>query len=283
MNAKVVLLVMAALLVSASAAYAVIGWSGNVWPCNNDTKAENQNIDVYIQVWKDGVTNFPGQGAGISVTLFYKQEGEANYQSVAMVYNVDAGLSNDEYKGTIPSSALQDGVREVFECVVYDESDGTSCPPTSLYGCGGDQCANSPPFYLNISPATRVDVTVKFRLCLSGGAETTGDVCVTGEPIELTNWGNGVLMYRPCAGPSPKYYEVEVMFPAGSNPSVLYKYKKDGCSTWEGTGNHMFVIDDSSSYQLLPIDGWEYVSPDCPTCPTDVQNTTWGMIKALYR
>jgi hypothetical protein len=282
MKAKVVLLVMATLVLSASAAYAVIGWSGNVWPCNNGTYAENGNIDVYIQVWKEGVTDLTGQGAGISATLFYKQEGQANYQSVEMVYNVDVG-SNDEYKGTIPSSALQGGVREVFECVVYDQSDGTSCPPTSLYGCGGDQCSNPPPFYLNITAATRVDVTVKFRLCLSDGAETTGDVCVTGDHNELTNWGNGILMFTPCPGPSPKYYEVEVLFPAGSNPAVLYKYRKDGCNTWEGNGNHTFVIDDSSSHQVLPIDGWEYVSPDCPPCPTAVESTTWGKIKALYR
>jgi hypothetical protein len=276
MKAKVVLLLMVTLLLSASSAYAVIGWSGNVWPCNNGTYAENGNIDVYIQVWKQGVTDQPGQGPDISATLFYKQEGEANYQSVQMVYNVDVG-NNDEYKGTIPSSALQGGVREVFECVVYDQSDGTS------YGGGGDQCSNLPPFYLNITPATRIDVTVKFRLCLSDGAETTGDVCVTGDHNELTNWGNGVLMFRPCPGPSPKYYEVEVLFPAGSNPSVQYKYRKDGCSTWEGTGNHTCVIDDSSSYQVLPIDGWEYVNPDCPPCPTAVEPTTWGKIKALYR
>ena len=282
MRAKVLLFVVAALLLGASGAYAVIGWSGNVWPCNNATYAENGNIDVYIQVWKEGVTDQPGQGAGIHATLFYKEEGEATYQSVAMTYNTDIG-NNDEYKGTIPSSALQGGVREVFECVIYDESDGSTCPPTSLYGCGGDQCGNQPPFYLNITAATRADVTVKFRLCLSDGAETTGDACVTGDHNELTNWGNGVLMFRPCPGPNPKYYEVEILFPAGSNPSVQYKYKKDGCSTWESTGNHSFVIDDSGSYQLLPIDGWEYLTPDCPTCPIPVEPTTWGNIKALYR
>jgi hypothetical protein len=282
MKAKVVLLVMVTLLLSAPAAYAVIGWSGNVWPCNNGTAAENQNINVYIEVYKAGVTEPAGQGPGIGARLFYKQEGAANYDSVDMVYNVDKG-SNDEYTGAIPTSALQGGVREVFECVILDLTDDTRCPPTSLYGCGGDQCGNSPPFYLDITPATRIDVTVKFRLCLSDGAETTGDVCVTGDHSELTNWGSGVLMFRPCPGPCPKYYEVEVRFPAGSNPSVLYKYRKDGCSTWEGTGNHTCVIDDSSSYQVLPIDGWEYVSPDCPPCPTAVETTSWGGIKVLYR
>jgi hypothetical protein len=43
------------------------------------------------------------------------------------------------------------------------------------------------------------------------------------------------------------------------------------------------VIDDSSSYQVLPIDGWEYVSPDCQACPVAVDATSWGKIKVLFR
>ncbi|UCF78444.1 MAG: hypothetical protein JSW03_10175 [Candidatus Eiseniibacteriota bacterium] len=282
MKAKVFLLVSVALLLSASAAYAVIGWSGNVWPCNNATYAEDQNIDVYIEVWKEGVTDGEGQGAGITVRLFYKQAGAADYDSVDMTYNVDKG-NNDEYKGTIPSAALEGGVQEVFECVVIDDTDGTRCPPTSLYGCGGDQCTNSPPFYLNITPATKIEVLVKFRLCLSDTFETVGDVCVTGGPPELTGWGSGVVMVRPCPTVSPKYYEMDVLFPAGSNPSVQYKYRKNGCDEWEDGANHSCTIDDSGPFQVLPVDGWEYIMPDCPTCATDVEDSTWGRIKVLYR
>jgi hypothetical protein len=282
MKAKVFLLVLAALLLSTSAAYATMGWTGNVWPCNGGSYPENQGIDVYIEVYKETVTEAAGQGAGITVRLFYKQDGAANYDSVDMAYNVDKG-NNDEYTGTIPSSALAGGVNEIFECVVIDDTDGTRCPPTSLYGCGGDQCSNSPPFTLTITPATNIDVLVKFRLCLPDTIETVGDVCITGDHPELTNWGAGVVMVRPCPATSPKYYEIDVLFPAGSNPSIAYKYKKNHCNDWESTGDHTAVIDDSGPFQLLPIDGWEYVTPDCPSCATDVENSTWGRIKVLYR
>jgi hypothetical protein len=282
MKARLLLGVLAALVLLAPSAYAVIGWTGNVWPCNNTGYAENQNIDVYLQVWKEGVTDSPGQGANITATLYYKKVTDPTYTSVAMVYNVDVG-NNDEYKGTIPTAALEGGVVEMFYTEVLDQTDMTTCPPTSLYGCGADQCSNQPPFSLNITAATRQDVTVRFRLCLTAGVETSGGVCVTGGHSALTNWGAGVAMTRPCEVPSPKYYEVDVLFGAGSNPSVEYKYKKDDCNTWEGTGNHSFVIDDTAPAQVLWIDGWEYNTPDCPSCAIPVNSSTWGQIKALYR
>ena len=282
MKARLLLVVLAALVMFAPSAYAVIGWTGNVWPCNNGSYAENQNIDVYLQVWKEGVTDAAGQGAGITATLYYKKATDATYQSVAMTYNVDVG-NNDEYKGTIPTAALEGGVAEMFYTEVLDQTDMTTCPPTSLYGCGGDQCSNQPPFTLNITSATRQDVTVRFRLCLTAGVETSGDVCVTGGHTALTNWGNGVVMSKPCEVTSPKYYEVDVLFGTGSNPSVDYKYKKDACGTWEGGGNHNFVIDDTAPVQILWVDGWEYNNPDCASCATPVNSSTWGQIKALYR
>ncbi|MBN1504411.1 MAG: hypothetical protein JW952_05035 [Candidatus Eisenbacteria bacterium] len=286
MKAGLLLVALAALMISAPSAYAVIGWTGNVWPCNNATFAETQDITVYLEVYKAGVTDSYGQGAGIAVKLFYKQESAALYDSVVMVYNVDKGgdpPANDEYMGTIPNAALEGGVKEMAYTVVTDETDGTTCPPTSLYGCGGDQCGNTPPFYYTITAATRQDVTVRFRLCLTAGVETAGDVCVTGGHAALTDWGSGVVMSRPCLDSSPKYYEVDVLFPAGSSPGIEYKYKKDDCATWEGTGNHSFVIDDTAPIQVLWEDGWEYNTPDCPPCTTPVDSSTWGRIKALYR
>ena len=282
MKARLLLGVLAALVLFAPSAYAVIGWTGNVWPCNNATVAENQDVNVYLQVWKEGVTDGVGQGADITATLYYKKVTDAAYQSVAMTYNVDVG-NNDEYVGTIPTAALEGGVVEMFYTEVTDLTDMSTCPPTSSYGCGGDQCSNLPPFSLNVTAATRQDVTVRFRLCLTAGIETSGAVCVTGGHAALTDWGAGVQMPRPCPETSPKYYEVDVLFGTGSNPYVEYKYKKDECNTWEGTGNHNFTIDDTAPVQVLWMDGWEYIPPDCPSCAVPVNSSTWGQIKALYR
>ena len=257
----------------ASTALGVIGWAGNIWPCNGQPYTSNDDINVYVQVWKDGCTGPVGPCADIQATLFYRCTGAPEFISVPMVYNVPIG-NNDEFTGTIPSGH---GCSEVeFYVEVVDVTDGDTWYP-------GDQCGNGPNFFLPITEVTSQDVTVTFHLCLSGETTTSGAVCVTGSHEALTNWGDGVPMMFSCEQISPKLYEVDVLFAAGSNPYVEYKYKKDDCQTWESTGNHSFTIDDSAPTQDLWVDGWEYIEPDCPDCASPVEDSSWGTIKGLYR
>lgn len=130
---------------------------------------------------------------------------------------------------------------------------------------------------------TQQDVTVTFHLCLTEGIDSFFDVCVTGSHDALTNWGDGVLMSLSCETISPKLYDVDVLFPAGSDPYVEYKYKKDDCATWEDGGNHSFMIDDSAPTQDLWVDGWSWLTPDCPDCSSPVEPSTWGAIKGHYK
>jgi hypothetical protein len=257
----------------AGVASAEIGWCGQIWPCSGAGYTSEQNIDVYVQIWKDGVTSNPGQGADLGATLFYRCTGDPAFTAVPMTYNTDVG-NNDEYTGTIPSTH---GCSEVeFYVEAVDLTDMTYC-------YGQDQCGNSPNFFLPITEVTAQDVDVTFNLCLTEGVETSGEVCVTGGHEALTNWGDGVAMLQPCPDISPKLYQVTITFPAGSNSYVEYKYKKDDCATWESTGNHSFNIDDSSGSQMLWVDGWEYNEPDCPDCMTAAGPDQWGTIKGLFR
>ena len=65
---------------------------------------------------------------------------------------------------------------------------------------------------------------------------------------------------------------------------MQYKFKKDGCTVWESTGNHTFTIDDSGSFYEIPwTDGWEFITPDCIGCATSTENINWGGVKAMYR
>ncbi|MBD3349308.1 MAG: hypothetical protein GF400_08975 [Candidatus Eisenbacteria bacterium] len=130
---------------------------------------------------------------------------------------------------------------------------------------------------------TQQDVTVTFTVCLPDTVTTTGDVCVIGGHPAIGDWTTGVNMTQPCPAISPGLWTVDVLFPAGSNPFVEYKYKKDDCATWENTGNHSFSIDDSAPMQVLPVDGWEFITPECPDCSSPVENSTWGAIKGIYR
>lgn len=130
---------------------------------------------------------------------------------------------------------------------------------------------------------TLQDVTVTFTVCLPDSIDSFFDVCVTGGHDALTNWGDGVMMSQPCPMVQPKLWTVDVLFPAGSAPFVEYKYKKDDCMTWEGTGNRPLDIDDSGPTQSLLPDVWEYLATECPDCSSPVEDASWGTIKSIFR
>jgi len=263
----------------AATAAADIGWAGNIWPCDGQSYTTNDDIDVYVQVWKDGCTGeTSGPCADIECYLYYRCSGTADpFVEVPMVLNILTG-NNDEYTGTIPQGH---GCSEVeFYVRVHDTTGGDDWYPD-------DQC--DPPdddnFYLPITAVTAQDVTVTFHLCLAGDVVSNGIVGVMGSVAPL-EWGNCYPMVFSCEPESPKLYEADVLFPAGSNPYVEYKYKRtevDPCDTWEGVGNRSFTIDDSGPTMDLWLDGWDNATPDCPDCPTAVEQSTWGVIKAIYK
>jgi hypothetical protein len=154
-------------------------------------------------------------------------------------------------------------------------SDGTT-PTTWTYDMSNNTTTISNQVF------TQQDVTVTFTVCAPDSVQAT-DMCVTGSHPAIGSWMVGVDMFQLCPDVSPGLWTVDVTFPAGSDPFVEYKYKKDGCTTWESTGNHSFTIDDSSATQVLPIDGWEYIPPECPDCMSPVEDSSWGTVKSMYR
>jgi len=227
-------------------AAATIGWAGNVWPLHNSNHLPTGPIDVYAQVWKEFVTDSPGQGADISAVLYYTPEGGAQ-QSVAMSYQGDVG-NNDEYTAAVPQAALL-GVSYVDVTVIFtDDTDGTQFEVT------GDQANNPPPIRYNITSALPNDVDVTFTLCMSGNP-TTSEPCVIGSAPEIGSWGTGVVMNPE--GSHPDLFTVTVTFAAGSNPSFEYKYQRDGCTDWEFIGNRMVTLPtDGTNAVMLDVDSW---------------------------
>jgi hypothetical protein len=266
--------IVAALLLVAMASTAMgnIGWAGNIWPNHGTPYTTNDNIDVYVQVWKDGCTGPAGPCADLSATLYYRCTGDPSFISLPMPYFGVNG-NNDEFSATIPNTH---GCTEVeFYVEVVDAEDGETLYPQ-------DQAGNNPNFFLPITAVTAQDVQVTFQLCISEGS--TGGVCVTGSAPELTGWSQpGVTMGQPCPAVSPNLYEVTITFAAGSNPYVEYKYQKDDCATWDCDPNHNFTIDDSGPSQTLGIDAWCWGTVDCVECGSPVEDASWGTVKALYR
>ena len=120
----------------ASAAPDSLGWVGNMSPAGGSTTTitVGGNFTVYVQVWKDGVTNAAGQGANISCTLRYAPVGYfggtwGSPTDVPMSYNVDIG-NNDEYMGTInPAVGLYE-----FTAFCTDTGDNSSLFQGAGYG-----------------------------------------------------------------------------------------------------------------------------------------------------
>ena len=224
----------------AADAQAAVGWAGNVWPLSGSLQVPTGPITVYAQVWKGGVTDASGQGADIAATLYYSTNLDPTEYSVGMVFQGDVG-SNDEYKGDVPQSALA-GCSTVTVHVVF-----TDLTDNSTYTDVKDQSNAGPPQTFNITNVLPNDVTVKFTMCMSGTA-TSGAPCVIGSQAPIGNWGTGATMTNV----SGELWQASVVFPAGSNPAFDYKYKSDGCSTWESVGNRSVTLptDGSTSVDL---------------------------------
>ncbi len=260
-----------------------IGWAGQVWPVHGSSHDEDLWLDVYLEIWKEGVTDLVGRGSGISATLYHGPDG-GPYDHVLMTYHADAG-NNDTYVAMIPREDLYDELAIRFYCEVYDSSDA------STYNGARDQNANDPPFLVDITHDLDREVTVTFFLCMPPEGHPDYDpdpraICITGEHEELTVWGEGIETWRPCEAYSPRYYEVSVVFDTGSDRYVEYSYRKDSCTVIETVAPHALFIDDSGpEYIVTRIDHWnDYVGDDCLPCWTQgVRHTTWSGIKAMYR
>ena len=68
MKKLVMLTVCLVALSIAGNAMATIGWAGNVWPNNGANVVPTEDLNCYVQVWKEGVT--PGAGAGADIEGF---------------------------------------------------------------------------------------------------------------------------------------------------------------------------------------------------------------------
>lgn len=239
---KTILFLVIAIFVFTTVAQAEIGWSGNIWPNSGTDQTNGEDITVYYQIWKDGVTGNPGPGDSLSATLYYKKSTETNFAVVAMNFNADVG-SNDEYMGTIPDSYFGSGDTIHFYCEAYDSTDGTYSYGTDQNNAGPFDADNPGEYY--IVGGISQDVTVTFQVDLS--------VVGPAEPVSVAGTFNG---WTPgvdtLTAQGDDVYAGDVVFAAGSNPTQEYKFVNGG--TWENEiGDRQLEIDDSSPTMVLPV------------------------------
>lgn len=109
-------------------AYMAVGWVGNMFPAggSNNTISAGNSFNIYLQVWKNGVTPPAGRGSNINCTLHWGQVPNfgatwTTTTSTSMSYFGDVG-NNDEYRATISPAA---GLYE-FTAYCTDTTDNQS-------------------------------------------------------------------------------------------------------------------------------------------------------------
>ena len=261
---KVVIFVALFLVMSTGAAYASIGWAGNIWPCQYVTYTDNQSINVYVQVWKGGCTDVPGPCADVQATLNYKRASEGSWHQAIAAYNADIG-SNDEWFATIPSAATEAGDPMQYYYDVLDLSDNALYP-----GPVCTQCECSPPYAVAITPATEQEVTVIFRVdmaCLTFDQYSAG-VFVAGD---FQGWNQCTTLLSDPDG--DEIYEGSWVFPAGSNPNIYFKFNRsgtDGCQWENAIGNRSLLIDDTQPVNVMSVVPWEDWDCCTPSGPAEI-------------
>ncbi len=123
------------------------------------------------------------------------------------------------------------------------------------------------------------EVEVCFQVCLEG-VENSGPVCVTGNLPQLTGWGTGLEMMEV----GPDLYQACLYFePGQAIPlEIQYKFRKDGCETWEGIdGNRVHVLDGDAADEETLTHAWEDGDSTCD--PVATEPHSWSSVKEFYR
>jgi hypothetical protein len=245
------LVIIAVAMLAAGQSLASVGWAGNVWPNAGSAQVPTGPFSVYVQVWKGGVTDAPGAGADIAVQMVATNNIGGTY-TTAVPYFGDVG-SNDEFSTQVPQSLLLGASTVTVDFTVTDLTDG------STFTAINDQAGHTDPLTYNIVSVLPVNVAVTFTMCMSGEA-TSGAPCVIGSAGVIGGWGTGVSMTQV----NGDLYNVTVTFPAGSNPNFEYKYKKDGCNSWESVGNRAVTLPtDGTAAVTLANDSWNNLPMGC--------------------
>ena len=152
-----------------------VGWAGDAWP-NHETKIPQvDGLVVYLQVYKSGVTDQPGQAPDVAVTILYRQDSQPDYLEASMEYLGDKG-NNDEYSFVIPTEMLQPGTPVWVDFMVEDVTN-PGLPLGLNNGEIHDQAGNPVPLKYDIVDYVCGDGEIKGNEECDDGNLVSGDGC----------------------------------------------------------------------------------------------------------
>jgi hypothetical protein len=155
-------------------------------------------------------------------------------------------------------------------------------------GHGTDAWRNGP-LGCHLGESLSAPLKVHFSLCLVG-TTYSGGVCISGNTLELGNFGAGVELHALQPVAAPDLYEGDVTFATGGPAVVQYKFRVDDCATWEEpfgnehqiTNRFLYLGGQPATY-IPPTAVWAYSGPNRCGPPTGVERRSWTNVKRLFR
>jgi len=228
--------------------YGAVGWCGMIWPNSGTEHSTGEAISVYFQIWKDGVTDGIGRGDSIAATLYWRESGTISWDIIEMTFTGDVG-NNDEYSADIPAPTVIGDID--YYCEALDSIDMITTTGTDQ----NDVALNTTtPGVLHIVDVTAIDVTVTFQVDMA--LEDSFDIVTVAGTFNDWSTTADTMTDPDMDG----VYSIDILFPAGSNPSHDYKFIKDGVYEW--IPNRSLAINDSFPTQIIPVVNFNNLDPD---------------------
>ena len=152
-----------------------VDWTGDAWPLHETIVPQAEGLTVYLQLFKQGVTEAAGQGGGIEVTILYRPDAQPDYVEASMVFNEDKG-NNDEYSFGMPPALLQPGTALWVDFRVEDVTGGIA-PYLYDNGVIADQSGTSAPLRYDIVDYVCGDGDIEGNEECDDGNAQSGDGC----------------------------------------------------------------------------------------------------------
>lgn len=241
---------------------AMVDWVGLLWPDKNQTNiiVSGSTFDVYVQVYKSGITDPTGQGAGIECEIYWSPVSSfggawiGSPYTTTTTYNVDKG-NNDEYMGTL--GPLSAGLYEyTARCEMIGQnswtfvSDGTNNGKITVTGPTDTPTPSATPTATHTPTLTPSATQTPTETATPTVTPTPVNVCAA--PVMTIGQVQGTTDTTPYSGTVVSVRGVVIGDYEGASPNPRGWYMQDAGDGDPATSDGIYVFDfDTATDQVV--------------------------------
>lgn len=239
-----------------------VDWVGLLWPDKDQTNtiASGSMFDVYVQVYKSGVTDPTGQGAGIECEIYWSPVSSfgggwiGSPYTTTTTYNVDIG-NNDEYKGAL--GPLSAGLYEyTARCEMIGQnswtfvSDNTNNGKITVTGPTDTPTPSATPTATHTPTLTPSATQTPTDTATPTVTPTPVNVCAA--PVMTIGQVQGTTDTTPYSGTVVSVRGVVIADFEGASPNLRGWYMQDAGDGDPATSDGIYVFDfDTATDQVV--------------------------------